>query len=234
MQIHPAIGLMVLLLTVNAASANEKTWVILNNAFKGSIFLDFHAGAPCLTRPLLEEWGVKSFVLDKLHWDAGACLTADSASRFDLQFWYRPNANLLTLLFPQEAFNPQQNGVSTSRWDDGIEALFVNYRLDVNNQRAQYRWDTPGTDATLALENGLNVGPWRVRYHNTFWREADRQHGSYSNSASVWRSITSLRSRLNVGDGYTSSNLFESMSYRGVSLPAMRRCSRTAGGPIHR
>lgn len=218
MQIRHAVRVMVLLLTANAAAANEKTWVILNNDYKGSIFLDFHSGKPCLTRPLLEEWGVKSSVLDRLHWDTRACLSADSANAFDLQFWYRPDANLLTLLFPQEAFNPQQNGVSTSRWDDGINALFVNYRLDVNNQRAQYRWDTPGTDATLVLENGLNVGPWRMRYQNTFWREADRRHGSYSNSASLWRSITSMRSRLNLGDGYTSSNLFDSMSYRGISL----------------
>ncbi|WP_230320641.1 fimbria/pilus outer membrane usher protein [Erwinia sorbitola] len=218
MAIRHATLITMLLLTVTAAFANEKTWVILNNNFKGSIFLDIYAGVPCLTRPLLEEWGVKPFVVDKLHWNSRQCLTAASANQFYLRFWYRPAANLLTLLFPEEAFNPQQNGVSTSRWDDGINALFVNYRLDVDNKRAQYSWDTPGTDATLVLENGLNVGPWRARYQNTFWREADKNHGSYSNTASLWRSITSMRSRLNIGDGYTSSNLFNSMSYRGVSL----------------
>jgi outer membrane usher protein len=201
-----------------AALAQEKTGVILNNTYKGAISLDIHAATPCLTRPLLEEWGVKSRVLDKLNWDIRGCLTRDSANQFELQFWYRPEASLLTLLFPQEAFNPQQNGVSTSRWDDGINALFVNYQLDVNHQRGQYRWDTPGTDATLVLENGLNVGPWRVRYQNTFWREADKQHGSYSNAASVWRSITAMRSRLNIGDGYTSPNLFDSLAYKGISL----------------
>ncbi|MEM6160465.1 fimbria/pilus outer membrane usher protein [Erwinia sp. P6884] len=218
MTIRATVLMLLLLLTVKAAFANEKTWVILNNAYKGTVSLDVRSGIPCLTHPLLEEWGVKSLVLDRLSWDARGCLTPQAATQFSLQFWYRPDASLLTLLFPEEAFNPQQNGVSTSRWDDGINALFVNYRLDVDNKRAQYSWDTPGTDATLVLENGLNLGPWRLRYQNTFWREADKQHGSYSNSTSLWRSITSLRSRLNVGDGYTSSNLFDTISYRGVSL----------------
>nr|WP_038381674.1 fimbria/pilus outer membrane usher protein [Pantoea sp. IMH] len=218
MTIRATLLMLLLLLTIKAAFAYTKTWVILNNAYKGAISLNLRSGTPCLTRPLLEEWGVKSFVLSQLSWDASGCLTAEAARQFSLQFWYRPEANLLTLLFPEEAFNPQQNGVSTSRWDDGINALFVNYRLDVDNKRAQYNWDTSGTDATLVLENGLNVGPWRLRYQNTFWREADKQQGSYSNSASLWRSITPLRSRLNAGDGYTSSNLFDSMAYRGLSL----------------
>lgn len=215
---RPIVLVILALLSVRSVTARENTWIIFNNAYKGTISLDIFNGHPCLSRPLLEEWGVRSSVLADLKWDSSECMTAASAEQHGLKYWYRPAANLLTLLFPEQAINPQQNGVSTSRWDNGINALFVNYRLDTNNKRAQYSWETPGTDATLTLDNGLNVGPWRLRYQNTFWKEKEGQHGSYSNAISLWRGITALRSRLNIGDGYTSANLFDGMSYRGVSL----------------
>lgn len=169
-------------------------------------------------RPLLREWGVRDIVLDKLEWDADTCLTPAAAETFSFQFWYRPAAHILTLLLPEEAINPQQNGISTSRWDDGIPALLSNYRLDVNNQRARYSGEEGGTEMQLDLESGVNVGPWRLRYQNTFWRESNGDRGSYSRSLSLWRNVTSLRSRLTVGDGYTNGTLFDSIPWRGVSL----------------
>lgn len=209
---------MLLFPAAESHAAIKKTWIILNNVYKGAISFDVSASGPCLNQPLLEEWGVREAVIARLEWDAKGCLTARSAEAFNLKNWYRPEAQLLTLLFPGEAINPQQNGVSTSRWDDGINALFVNYRLDADNRQAQYSWEHSGTDATLALDNGLNVGPWRLRYQNTFWRERDGQHGSYSNAMSLWRSITPLRSRLTFGDSNTSSNLFDSFAFRGATL----------------
>ncbi|WP_312629369.1 fimbria/pilus outer membrane usher protein [Scandinavium sp.] len=210
--------ILLLLLSARAAMASESTWIIFNNTYKGAISLDIREGFPCLTRPLLQEWGVRANVLDKLQWDARACLTPQSAETFSFQYWYRPEAHLLTLLFPEEAINPQQNGVSTSRWDDGINALFVNYRLNADNQRARYSWESSGTEGQLSLENGVNVGPWRLRYQNTFWRERDGDHGSWTDSASLWRNITALRSRLTFGDGFTTGSLFDSIPYRGISL----------------
>ncbi|WP_230863191.1 fimbria/pilus outer membrane usher protein [Enterobacter cloacae] len=199
-------------------AATQKTWVILNNLYKGAISFEVSASGPCLSQPLMEEWGVRDAVLSRLVWDAKGCLTPQSAEQFNLKYWYRPQAQLLTLLFPPDAISPQQNGVSTSRWDDGINALFINYRLDADNSQAQYDWEHSGTDATLSLDNGLNVGPWRLRYQNTFWREKEGQHGSYTNAMSLWRSITPLRSRVTLGDGNTSSNMFDSLAFRGASL----------------
>ena len=207
-----------LLLLLPPPAAGEKTWIVFNNGFKGTIALDLRNNHPCLTRPLLEEWGVRAFVLDRLKWDADRCMTQDSAREYDLQFWYRPDAHLLTLLFPEDAVNPQQNGVTTSRWEDGINAMFFNYRLEMNKQNALASGDIAGTDAALTLESGLNLGAWRLRQRNTFWRQRDGLRGSYPGGTSLWRSITALRSRLNVGDEYTSPNLFDSMAYRGVSL----------------
>lgn len=209
---------MLLFAMAESRAASQKTWVILNNLYKGAISFEVSASGPCLSQPLMEEWGVRDAVLARLVWDAKGCLTPQSAEQFNLKYWYRPQAQLLTLLFPTDAISPQQNGVSTSRWDDGINALFINYRLDADNSQAQYDWERSGTDATLSLDNGLNAGPWRLRYQNTFWREKEGQHGSYTNTMSLWRSITPLRSRVTLGDGNTSSNMFDSLSFRGASL----------------
>ncbi len=206
------------MLLASPCAMGQKISVILNNSWKGTISMTVNDGIPCLSRPLMEEWGVITPLLERLEWDAQACLLPSSAHTFSLNYEFLPQASKLLLNFPDAAFNPQQNGVSTSRWDDGINALFMNYRLDVDKRRARYSWDTSGTDSTLTLENGLNLGPWRLRYQNAFWRERDGGHGSYTSGYSLWRSLQSLRARLTLGDGYTSSNLFDSMPYRGVSL----------------
>ncbi|WP_202304071.1 fimbria/pilus outer membrane usher protein [Dryocola clanedunensis] len=214
----PLLVLFCSLILPASAWAADKTWIILNNAFKGAISLTFYQGSPCLTRPLLEEWGIRPNVLKRLSFSEQGCLTKASAERFGFQSWYRESAGLLTLLLPEEALAPQENGVTTSRWDDGIPALFTNYRLDADKKSAQYSWEKAGTDATLDLDNGLNIGAWRLRYQNTFWRDRTNNHGSYTRSASLWRSIRSLRSRMTLGDGTTSSAMFDGFSFRGASL----------------
>lgn len=210
--------LLLLILSSPLRAAGERTWIILNNTFKGAIALEIGDDVPCLTRPLLEEWGVRAYVLDRLAWNARGCMTKASASKYALQSWYRPQARLLTLLFPEDAINAQQNGVSTSRWEDGINAMFFNYRLEMNKQNAEASGDVAGTDGTLTLESGINLGAWRLRQRNTFWRDRSGLRGAYPGGTSLWRSITALRARLTFGDEYTSPNLFDSMAYRGASL----------------
>ncbi len=205
-------------LLTSPLAAGQSVSVILNDDWKGTISMVVNDGVPCLSRPLMEEWGVITPLLERLDWDTQGCLTASSARDYSLNYEFDTHALLLLLTFPEPAFNAQQNGVSTSRWDDGINALFMNYRLDVDKRRARYSWDSSGTDSILALESGLNLGPWRMRYQNTFWRERDGSRGSYTSGYSLWRSLQSLRARFTLGDGYTSSNLFTSMAYRGISL----------------
>lgn len=107
---------------------------------------------------------------------------------------------------------------ASENWDNGIDAWFTNYRLSANNSRAQYAWETSGTDGTLTLDNGLNLGAWRLRNQNTFWREQDGKTGQYSDHLNLWRSFTTLKSRLALGYGTSSGDIFDSITYQGVSL----------------
>lgn len=203
---------------VRPAHAADKTFIIFNNTYKGAISLDISGDYPCLTHSLLEEWGVRKEIVSRLAWNAAGCLTRKSATQFHFQFWYSKSAGLLTLLFPKNTIIPQQNGVVTSRWDDGINAFFTNYRVDLDHLNTKSQWDTPGNDASLNLDSGLNVGAWRLRYQNTFWHEQTGDQGSYTRSYSLWRSIQSMRSRFTLGDGTTSAAMFEALSFRGISL----------------
>ncbi|QKJ88845.1 fimbria/pilus outer membrane usher protein [Paramixta manurensis] len=211
--------LALLLLPFSLAQAQtQHVLVIVNNAWKGNISLDFQHDFPCLGRPLLEEWGVKlrHFAADA--WSPQGCLSEIELQRHHIRLWYQPEGKLLTLLFPPGSMNPQQNGVSTSRWDDGINAAFVNYRVDYDWHRPEYAGDERGANLEVQLDNGLNYGPWRLRYQNTLWKDRQGQHGSYTRSASLWRAIRPLRSQLLFGDSTTSDTFFAGMPFRGVTL----------------
>ncbi|PKH20465.1 usher protein [Enterobacterales bacterium CwR94] len=200
------------------SQTEENTHVILNNQYKGDIALRFFNGAPCLTRPLLAEWGLTRPLMKNADWTAQGCLSAASMTSLGIQFWSKPAGRLLTLLIPHEAMHPQQQGISTSRWDEGITAGWINYRLSANHETHRRDPTDNGSAATLEMDNGVNIGPWRLRYQNTFWKENQGDHGSYSREKTLYRSFSAWRSRLTVGDGDSSSHLFASLPYRGVSL----------------
>jgi outer membrane usher protein len=206
------------LFSVRQLYAQDLTRVILNNNFKGNIAITFYSGVPCLTRPLLEEWGVQKSLVEGLKWTDFGCVMPSSLSVNHIEYWYRPKAGLLTLLIPEPVIIAQQNGVSTSRWSDGVNAAFTNYQLSASHEDNRHDPEQSGNALTLDLDNGVNVGPWRMRYKNSLWREQSGDHGSYTREASVYRSFTALRSRMTLGDGYTSNNMFTSLPYRGVSL----------------
>ena len=105
-----------------SASAAQPLWVIVNNNYKGQISLETDNDWPCLQQDLLEEWGVKLKALPVNGWTAHGCLPGP-ASNCCISNRYQPSAALLTLLIPKALINPRQSGVSTSRWDEGINAF---------------------------------------------------------------------------------------------------------------
>ncbi|RPE04588.1 fimbrial biogenesis outer membrane usher protein [Candidatus Pantoea deserta] len=209
--------LLFLLSCSSLACAEEKTALYVNQTYKGQVALKQVQQRPCLTYELLEEWGVMSAVAAQPVWTAQGCLDPHASPLAGQVFRYRPELHMLILTLPKAWFTPQSGGVMTSRWDDGINALFTSYSLNVERQRALSEWDEGERSLMLDFSSGLNVGPWRLRYQNNVWREPD-DHGSYTRSIALWRSITPLRARFTVGDTTSSDALFASLPLRGVSL----------------
>lgn len=199
------------------ATAAQPLWVLVNNHYKGRLALEITAEQPCLTRALLAEWGVKTTRLPASGWTAQGCLSARIAQqRFHSR--YQPDAALLTLTIAAEDLWPRQNDVAASRWDEGISALFTSWRASYRYAQSDNPYAARGAHMALELDNGVNVGPWRLRYQNTFWRDAAGRQGVFTRQASLYRSLHAWRAQWRIGDGETSDTLFDAFPFRGMTL----------------
>nr|WP_329601746.1 fimbria/pilus outer membrane usher protein [Paraburkholderia antibiotica] len=129
-------------------------------------------------------------------------------------------ANLqLDVSVPQLELRKEAAGyVDPSRWDNGINAGFVQYSL------ASYasHQNNSGIDLNsvyLGLQSGINVGGWRFRQWSTVnWQNRSADSHWQSVALFAQHDITALRSQFTIGDSSTSGDVFDSFNVRGVQL----------------
>lgn len=171
---------------------------------------------PLLTKADLLRWGVEGNALPELmampddaNIDNISALLPGSYTRLEFE------EGQLDISIPQQYMSRNPQGmVPPSEWDDGLNALFLNYSYT----GATGKYETGSANSQYAnLRSGINLGPWRLRNYST-WNDSDR--GSHWNtiSTSLQRDIKALRSQFSIGDGYTSSDVFDSFGFRGVQL----------------
>ncbi|UJD92372.1 fimbrial biogenesis outer membrane usher protein (plasmid) [Rahnella aquatilis] len=116
---------------------------------------------------------------------------------------------------PQEYMQRDPRGaVPPKLWDDGLNTLFLNYTASAANN---YGNGTSRNDSYLNLRSGVNVGPWRLRNYSTYNNNDNAGHWN-TISTSLERDIKVLKSQFSMGDGYTQSGVFDSVSFRGAQL----------------
>ncbi|WP_273870780.1 fimbria/pilus outer membrane usher protein [Serratia odorifera] len=128
----------------------------------------------------------------------------------------------LDISIPQAMVKNQPRGwIPPERWDEGINALLLGYRLNGSNSHSR----STGMDSSnlyLNLDNGLNVGPWRLRDNRTWSRYTTTGGRSRSKwdrlNTYVERAIIPLRSRLLLGESTTDGDLFDAFSFKGARL----------------
>jgi outer membrane usher protein len=125
----------------------------------------------------------------------------------------------LYLSVPQAHMRHAEAGyVDTQFWDRGVSALLLSYNASYYSIKSKTASGANSDDFYLGLDSGLNLGGWQLRDSSTF--------SHYSNSGNHWqnstrylqRGIASIKSDLKAGDFYSSSELFDSVRLRGVSL----------------
>lgn len=126
----------------------------------------------------------------------------------------------LDITVPQAFMGRSARGyVSPEYWDAGAPAFLLNYNASSYHSSSQGQ---SATSSYLGLNAGLNVGLWHFRQNSTFSVQSGGALGTrrhWQNIASyVQRDIPSLRAQLIVGDAYTSGEMFDSISLRGVQL----------------
>ncbi|HHB1427541.1 TPA: fimbria/pilus outer membrane usher protein [Serratia odorifera] len=196
----------------------------LNKQFAGTYDLDFFlqqdktAGAylqPCLDIGMLGSLGVKTAAFPALQNGVQGCanLAAIPQASADFEF----SQQRLMLSIPLAAMNRQARGfVPPERWDQGISALQLNYSYS-----GATNWDRHGNSSNsnyVNLRPGFNLGAWRLRNYTT-WSNGGNGGGKWQSAYTyLQRDIAALRSQLVLGDSSTSSEVFDSVPFRGAQL----------------
>lgn len=173
---------------------------------------------PCISAGDLERWGVNVAAFPALTKAGDGCVRLQDAMPASMVKFDFSAQNLL-LTVPQAALTHQARGwVAPEKWDDGINALFSTYNL--TGGRNWYRDSSGGgTDSVyLGLQNGLNIGPWRLRNSSSLTYTSGQRAEWQSQATYLQRDIRTLKSQLQVGEAYTQSDVFDSVPMRGVQM----------------
>ncbi|MCK7068198.1 fimbrial biogenesis outer membrane usher protein [Enterobacter bugandensis] len=173
---------------------------------------------PELTLPFLREQGVKVGAIPGLKTLGDSDVItqiADVLPDADAQFDF--DKAVLNLSIPQAAIDNGARGyIPPEQWDDGLPMLFASYSAsgaETRNRR------TGGQESTqyVNLRSGANYGPWRLR-NNSYYQRNDNINQWKTLQSWLERDIRSLRSRLVMGETSSPGLIYDSFSFRGVSL----------------
>lgn len=191
--------------------------VMLNHEDVGQHDVDFSAkpdGAlrPCLSAAWLKTLGFRREVLPSPVAD-DACLdltgqVPGAAVQFDSQ------ALKLLISLPQVAVRRDTAGaIDPSRWDNGINAVFLNYQANMGrgSGRAHTR------NEALLLDGGANLGPWRLRSSQSVRRD-DQGKAWERLRTYAQRDVPGLTANLTLGETYTGGDVFSTEPITGAVL----------------
>ncbi|BFO11825.1 hypothetical protein GGER_43350 [Serratia rubidaea] len=133
-----------------------------------------------------------------------------------MQLFYEPVSQLLTV---DVAPRMVGGGDISHRWDDGVNAGFIDYQLNYGHYSAERYRDAERRYSLFAEWNtGLNLGAWRLRYQPIYQKDAWGQPSWHTEKALAYRDLKAWRALLSIGDNHTPSTLFDNVKYRGIQL----------------
>lgn len=200
--------------------------VYLNNQFVATEDVSFKAEknneddtglTPVFTLARLEAMGVNPNAfpaLAKMAPEQEVAFSSMPDTHTDFDFEHQ----MLNISIPQAGMNQSARGyIPPEQWDQGINALTINYDFSGSNSGG----DSDENNYYLNLQSGLNIGAWRIRDYST-WNyssgSGDTENEWEHVSTYAERTIIPLKSELTVGESYTPSDVFDSLSFRGVQL----------------
>ncbi|WP_320727297.1 fimbrial biogenesis usher protein [Enterobacter sp. 118C5] len=174
----------------------------------------------CLSAKTLSDLGVDITIPEEKKTAAeGQCINIASlieGAKASFDFGHQR----LDISVPQVALKNSARGyIPPEKWDEGINALLLNYSFNGSDSK-----DSSGksNSSFLGLNSGVNLGPWRYREYSTFNRTTSSNGETISQwqhvNGTIERAIIPFRAELTAGDSYTSGEIFDSLSFRGVQL----------------
>ncbi|HKN02991.1 MAG TPA: fimbria/pilus outer membrane usher protein [Buttiauxella sp.] len=171
---------------------------------------------PCLSAGLLESYGVKIALFPQIKAD-DECVDLTVIPQASSEFFFAGQKLILSI--PQAALSLQARGyVAPELWDEGINALLLNYSASGSNTHARNNSSSNDNSQYVNLRPGANIGPWRLRNYSTWTRDGNGQNKWDSVYTYLQRNVISLKSQLTLGDSSTPSDVFDSIPFRGVQV----------------
>lgn len=122
----------------------------------------------------------------------------------------------LDVAIPQAFLNQRARGyVPSSMWSYGEKALYLSYganyfeQQNQNNEHRSFFGD---------VKAGLNLGEWIFRHAGNYRWNSSGEEKYIGFATNMQHDIVPWNSRLLVGDGNTSGEMFDSFGYRGVQI----------------
>jgi outer membrane usher protein len=190
----------------------------------------------CITRAMLEGWGVKVEVFPVLMAAGDQCVDLAQAIPGS-SVSYDSDKLRLTLSIPQAAMKRQARGaISPDKWDKGINVAMLDYQISaaryddgnnaastVNSSITEFNANPSATTQArntvyAGLRGGFNLGDWRFRNFSTYNRGVGGEGHWQSVTSYLQRDIASLGGQLVIGDSTTPGNFFDAFQFRGVQL----------------
>lgn len=199
-------------LLVNGQLTGRRDVVFVQDPVSGRV-------TPCVDADLLQTAGVQlQSLTPPLSADDSACL--DLPALMDQAAVDYDSTRLqLKLSIPQAFLSRSARGyIDPALWDEGVAAAYVNYQFNASESRSSGVGGSNNRNAFLGLQNGVNLGAWRLRNDATLSWADGQSMDARSNRLLLQRDITAWKSQLALGEQYTDPTLFDSLRFRGAQL----------------
>nr|WP_245930106.1 fimbrial outer membrane usher protein [Mangrovibacter plantisponsor] len=183
---------------------------------------DSSSASPCLDAQLRKLLQLKPDTTHPLPVDE--CVFVEQLVK-RANWHFEPSTLTLEFVVPQVSLFRQPRGfIPVSEWDSGEPVLFARhstnyYHTENGDNTYNYLWSM--------VNLGANAGLWQARHQaNLRYMDSNRAGNSYHwNAVRTWvqRPLPDISSQLSLGDNYTSSSMFGSLSFNGVKLETDQR-----------
>ena len=169
---------------------------------------------PCFSLQGLTDLGVDPARLKNADISTDNCVYFNrdlTGVTYDYDF----NKQHLNLQVPQAYIGSVPFETRRKTWSDGEQVAFANYSFSGSNYENQFgsRQSQFGS-----VHSGFNSGAWRFRNFST-WQKSTHVDGDWKSvDTYVQRDLGNLMAIATVGESATDSDLFDTISYRGVGI----------------
>lgn len=200
-------------------NAADQSVAMATAASKSHVSADDSSLTPFLTIKELEALGVNVKAIPDLKDLPGDKIVGIEKSVPGAKASFDFEKLRLDLSVPQINMKNDARGyIPPEQWDEGINALLLNYNFTGNESRMDGKRQS---DKFLSLQSGINLGTWRLR-DNSSWNStsSDNNHSSSFQHISTYaeRTIIPIKAELVTGDTSTPGDVFDSNPIRGVQL----------------